>query len=296
MTPIVRSIARARRRLYLQHFLSVLGWLIVIALTLVGVLLCIDRLFAVPIGRPLYGVIGGLVLFVAIIWTWRRMPDAADTAATIDQRMGLKDRLGSALFAQNVETDPFAKHVVVEAQQIAERLKLQDGFPIRLTRVWAYLPPLAVMVAVMVVFLPRMDLLGLSQARQEQQRKEIQSQQATSQVIEAITAIEQIHVTQPESSQNSDSPQTDTTLRELAQITRQDLSNPKLRSEAAAKLSHAQHSLAQKADEKHKQVEQFRNALSRVKPPTPGPADEFANALRRGDFDAARDALQQTGR
>ncbi len=294
MKTILRSIAHAKRRIYLQNVISALGTLIAVGLMVALGLLCIDRLLAIPVSIRLYAVIGAVAAVGPFLWARLRLPDDAATAEAIDRRMKLKDQVATALFAADIKDDPFARRVVEDARKTASGLKLASGFPLRWTRVWAYVPPAAAVLAVLVVFLPQMDLLGIATARQQRNRQQQKTQQAQEHIVEAAALIEQIQVTQPTTDGHSlDELHPDQALRELAQITKQDLSNPRLRDEAAAKLSQAQQALAQKSHNQQQQLDQLQNALSRLDPETPGPGDAFADALRRGDFEAAQEAIQE---
>src|SRR5690606_9526938 len=81
-------------------------------------------------------------------------------------------------------------------------------------------------------------------------------------------------------------------MKEAASLTQRDLMNPEYRQKAAAKMSAVEEKLASAEQQKAKEFESLQNALSRLDAGEPGPADRFADALRRGDFEAAKAALQ----
>ncbi|MEM6756683.1 MAG: hypothetical protein AAF586_05905, partial [Planctomycetota bacterium] len=100
MASIERAIGRARRRMLVQRWLDRLAWALAAGLGAALLALLADRLMAVPVPVAAYGVIGGLAVLIALIAGYVGRPGEQDAAVRIDAGLGLKDRLGTALYLQ----------------------------------------------------------------------------------------------------------------------------------------------------------------------------------------------------
>ena len=291
--PIARSITSARWRLFVQEWQSVLGGLCLLGLSIGAGLLLADRLLAVPIPLWLYLTLVGTLFVVAPVVAWRRWPSREATAEIVDQRLALKDRLATALFATSMPDNPFAEHVVRDAQRSATKLPIASAFSLRLSRHWAYVPPLIAVVVLAFMFIPQLDLLGRAQAQSQKQAQQDQAQNVKDQVEQALAAIERVEMSQPQSDDQQSPLDPDQALDELAQITQGDLTSLEARQETAVKLSQLQDRLADQIQRQQESMESLQNTMSRLEDPPPGPADQFVDALRRGDFQAAQQAMQE---
>ena len=109
LTNTHRAIRRARRRIIAQRFLSTLSWALCAALCVSLIALLAGRLIALepPLWLPV--ALLGAAAIVSLLVTVVRRPGIEHTAARIDARLNLKDRLGTALHAQHLlTTQPFA--------------------------------------------------------------------------------------------------------------------------------------------------------------------------------------------
>jgi len=291
--PIARSITSARRRLFVQEWQATLGRLCLLGLNIGAGLLLADRFLAVPMPSWLYLTIAGTVVVAAPMVAWRRWPSREATAELVDQRLALKDRLATALFAASMPDNPFAKHVVRDAQHSATKLPIASAFSLRLSRDWAYVGPLIAVVVLAAMFVPQLDLLGRAHAQSQKQAQQDQAQDAKDQVDQALAAIERVEMSQPQSDDQQSPLDPDQALDELAQITQGELTSRQARQKAAVKLSQLQDRLADQTQRQQESMESLQNTMSRLEDPPPGPADQFVDALRRGDFQAAQQAMQE---
>ena len=294
MKSINRVLARARRRLLIQRFITSWGWLAVLALGVATVLVLVERLAAVPIWPGVYAVIIGAVPLIAALWYgWATCPTMDDTAAKVDDRLHLKDQMTSALFAARLDQDPFARRVIDQAVETSGQVNLAESFPVGLGRGWPWVVPTMLAFALAATMVPTMDLMGLDQARKDQTQRQSDAQQSKEQVVEAVKAIEMVNAMGDGLDGKHPHEGMAEGLKDLAQLARQDLSDPKARQQAAAKLSEARQSLAQQAEKTQRQLELSENALSRLDPKESGPADKMVQAMRRGDFEAASEAVKE---
>ena len=287
MTAIQRSIAIARRRLLLQGWLTRLGWALVVAAVLVVAALVADRLFALMLSPWVYlPLVAVPVLLSPIVALWRR-PGVDQTAAMIDQRLDLQDRIATALYALQLEDNPFADHVVAEAEHAAAKAPVARAFGVRLTRVWAYVPVALVLLLLVWLVLPQWDLAGLQRARDALARERAEAEAAREELTELAERTRQIE------QQHKQPGETDAaeSIGKLAELSDKQLNNPKLRRDAAAKLADAADKLDEQVDKKQREQDAVKNMLSRLETRTVGPANRLVHSLRRGDFESARDAL-----
>jgi hypothetical protein len=296
MTATQRAIAKARTRLLLQAALVWAGRLALAGLAADLIVLLLDRSallhyrivwwhYLLPLGPALAG---GLV----IAWAGRR--GEAAVAAIIDRRMNLKDRLGTALYARGRKGEAFAPWVIADAEQKAQQLALAREFPVKPTALWGWLLPAAALLALLVSFLPG-DLWGLERQKQQRlaaaEKQQDQARQVARRQTDAADAA--VHILDGlEQAGVPLAPQEKLDKAELAELTRQRLTDPAGVRDAAAKVTQLSQHLADKADRAAANFEPLQRAIMRLPAPGPGPADAFAQALRSGDYAKAAKAIQ----
>jgi hypothetical protein len=283
-----RAVRIARRRMTTQTWLTATGWSLLIALLAAMAIVTATRMIGIETPWPVYAGMGAVALLVPTMLALSRRPDPGHVAVLIDDRLRLKDRLSTALYVTTLPDDPLAPQVLRDAQGAAASAKVRNGFPVRLTRVWGWLPAAAAVFALLMVFVKPMDLLGLQATRLAQQQEAEQAAEAQERIVQAAAVIEQVQ--QQDAALDEIDPLS--VMKEAASLTQRELSNPEYRQKAAAKLSAVEEKLAKAEEQKSREFEALQNALSRLDPQRAGPADRFAEALRRGDFEAAREALQ----
>ena len=79
--------------------------------------------------------------------------------------------------------------------------------------------------------------------------------------------------------------------RLTAMLSQRDLTNPEDRQAAAAEVSDLHDLAEEQAQAREKEVQTLENLMSGVDAGEPGPATEFGNAMRRSDFEQARQEL-----
>ena len=102
--PIHRSITKVQRRVVLNRVLQALGWAVFVGLLAASVILIVDRLLPMTV-IPLwaYGIAAGVSFFGAMAFAFQNLPGEADAAVLLDDKLGLKDKLGTALYAATLE-------------------------------------------------------------------------------------------------------------------------------------------------------------------------------------------------
>lgn len=294
MDAIRSAIARARLRMIVQATLQWWGWALLAAATLGAALVLFERLVAVPVPGWVYLVLLAAAAVAGPVIAWLRRPDQAHVAAVLDHRLGLKDRLGTALFAQGLGDQPLARHVVADAERATAELRLAEAVPFGLGRVWAAAPAAGALALALALGLPQYDLLGL-EARQQQRQAEHQAEQAEQeQLAEAQARVREM--TQANGERPDELADPDDVLRQLASLTPDELGNPDVRREMRSQLEDVRDRLDEAIDSQEQQVRTLRNAMSQLETEERGPADPFADAMRRGDFAEAQQELDRLAR
>ena len=291
MDPIQRVIARARRRWWWTASLAWFSWLAAGGFAVAIALVMMDDLLSIRVPIWAYIVVAVLPVVLAPAIAWLRRPGPQQTAELIDHRLGLKDRISTAAYLSRCSAeDPFARQVIADAAKAADRATLRDAFTCRLGRTWAYLPVLGVTLLLLAMLVPGdLDLLGLNRQRQQTQQAAAQANEAKKKIIQARAKLNQLD-NRKDHPRPADEQQI---MSQLASLTKQDLSTPQAKRDAAARISNLSNQLDQMKDQKHTQFQSLKNALTQLDPGSQGPADKLAAALRRGDFKAAQQAIEQ---
>src|SRR5262245_57222785 len=111
MDQLKKQVAKARRRMSIQHFLAALGWCLFATLIVASIAIGVQKWLLADINGAkwatwwLAGAVGGGLL-AAAVWTWWARLAELDAAMEIDRRFGLKERISSslALSADDVQT------------------------------------------------------------------------------------------------------------------------------------------------------------------------------------------------
>jgi len=291
MKTIHHVIVRSRRRIW---FLRTIVWSGRIALALVAmalVLMLADRLLALALpawvwlALPILGLVG--LIFSAFY------PSITDEqiAHQLDERLGLKDRLGTALHFQSNQASAWDTLIQEEAQRAADQADVAKAFPVKAGRAWSVALPAMAVGALMFVLVPTdLDLLGWGQERQQQQAQAEAQDQLVQDEIVHKAMIRDLDAAEQQLREAQD-PQA--LLDELATLSERQLVSPDLQRDTAARLSELTKKIDQAQKQTDQQIQTLQNNLSRLNANQPGPADRFADALRRGDFQAAQRELDK---
>jgi len=291
MTATQRILGRARRRLTGQLTLRALGWSLLIASAFAAAAVIATQSFGVRLEWWAYAALGGAALLVALLVGATRRPDTDDVAVMVDDRLKLKDKLGTSLYAATLDDNELTRQVIDDAERAAASANVGQAFPVRPTKVWGW-----ALASVAVVALLTLDPLGLyDSALQRAEAAKAQAEEAKQLeelLAEAKKETEQLAEDAEERNDDAaalDAADLDEQLE--AMLTQRDLSNPEDQREAAAEVSDLQEKFEEQIAQKQAAVEALQNTMSQLDPAETGPADPFADALRRGDFSAAQEEL-----
>lgn len=290
MNRILSLLAIARRRMCVD---AALDRAILVAAILAGV-----ALVAVLVTRGVPALVipwvwvsgvAVLVLLVASALAFRaaRRSDL-EAALLIDERLGLKERFATAVSCAGRD-DPFALAAVEDAVTLSADASLgrrvRRAFPVTAPGSW-WIAPLLVALALGATFLPQRDLFASTPESRED--LELVREEVRQSIEEVAKNIKQDPALE---SQFADM---------LAEMQNEALANENLqtpediRREAIKQVTELTQRLDEVLNGQEAMVDQaLREAMKSLDTPKSGPAKEIAEAMAKGDFKQAREALKQ---
>jgi uncharacterized coiled-coil DUF342 family protein len=157
LTPIERSVRKARRRLFLQLLVNRLAvcWSVALALGLAWVV-AQPILVESPPDWLWWAVVGGLVgvgTVLAVVWAAMATPSARTAALEVDTRFGLRERVTTALgLTPQEQCTPAGQAVLADAAAKVAPIAVGEKFPVRPRWHSAFVPALAGCIALAVMF------------------------------------------------------------------------------------------------------------------------------------------------
>lgn len=293
MTATQRTLGRARRRLVGQTTLRSLGWSLLFASGVAAAVLVTMHAFGVDAEWWLYAALAGVALLVSLLVGVLRRPDQEAVAVMVDDRLKLKDKLGTSLYAATLDDNELTRQVIEDAEHAAASAKVGEAFPVRPTRVWWW-----TLASVAVVALLTLDPFGLqdaalqrAEAKQAQLEEAEEIEELLAQAKKEAEAAEDPEARSEDAAAEEAMDAEDLDEKLEAMLTQRDLSNPEDQREAAAEVSDLQEKFEEQIAQKQAAVEALQNTMSQLDAGERGPVDKFADALRRGDFSAAQQEL-----
>jgi hypothetical protein len=273
----------------LGRFTELLAMALVAAVAAAWVAVVVQRLADVQLRGGqwwLLGAVAGAVLMAFVVALLHR-PTAHDAALAIDERLALKEKFSTALYARG-QADPFARAAVADAERAAAVASLADRFPVRYPR----LANLAIAVAVVAVLtawlMPTFDLLGI-QANRQKKAAEAASQRNTA-LANAKSALMQLE-SAPSGVADADAVRlARQDLRRLLERPPADSTPIQRRADAALQqMQEVQHRIAA-FTVSEEQIETIEAGLN---PPADdkGPVADAHRLLSQGKIDEAMDSL-----
>jgi len=297
MTDLKHILRRAARRELFGRAVRRAGFGLAIALAAALLLLLADRLLGLSLAPGLYGTIalagavGGIATAVAT------GSNRFAAAVHLDRRFDLRDRLGSAAALEEApakgQDRAFVSLVRHDADRLAGRLDVRAATPIRITGIWGAVVAIGIALLLAGMLLPSMDRSrrdeGATEDRVALQQERAELAESIAQTAEEIrqdTALDH------ETRQDLDA------LQQLAEQLTGDsaaeLDPDAARKESARRLNEVADRLAREAEREAAAAEELsRRFVGMQTPEAPMSAEEFTEALRRGEFGDAADLLEQ---
>jgi len=291
MTDLQRPIRQARRRLWLNRWLQMLGWALTGAAGFF-VLAVLAQRSLVLIEEPSVflgiaaGALTGSALIASVIWLAVTGESRNEAAVRLDEAAGLKERLSSGLYCASL-TDPFAQAVVADARRITKDLQAGRHLPIQFPRSSNYAAG-SLLAALLTLWLfPTLDLMG-SQSQRAQQRQQADALNKSQVHVKAV-----LQETLTEISDKN--PTLKEELENLEPIQAAPLQTPlDVRRQALKKVEKVGEQLDKKRNSsKLAQVNEFKKMMRALtnQPKNNSPTSKLSQALAKGDMKSAQDAL-----
>ena len=286
MSRLDRHVANVQNKLALDRFIAGLAWASVAFAAAVWLTIIVERVLRVRPPRWDLWFWAGLALTVvaALAYAMYRRPSPHAAAVAIDEKLGLKEKLSTALFVRPTTDDPFAAAAVRDAETTAERVSIDYRrlFPFRFPR-----PAVATVViaalALWTLTMKPLDLFGKEEQRKQQAVQQAEVEKALREVNRAIATVESI----PKAVANEETIRLAKT--ELVNLKASGIKDPEQAKRSAAKaLQDVNEALKNKintsqefADARHQE-----RLLKQLQPPQPGegPIADAHNSMVKGDF------------
>lgn len=291
MEEIKRQVTRARRRLVLQQFLTIVGWALFASLLVGAIGLAIPKIWVLSgIDREawLWAWIGGSIaagLLVAGIWTYAVRRSALEAAIEIDRRFGLKERVSSTLAMEPEELNSdIGKALMQDAARRVERIDVREHFKVAPS--WRNVLP--ILPAIALVLLP---LLPDAASKKAEASASAQANEKK-QVKKSMQTILQ--------QKRGEAQKADPTKLEKGDFEKMmDQKIDKLISKDGLDRKNAMielNKLSNEIDKRKQQLggaEKMKKELEKLTKLEKGPADKLAQAMKEGNFEGAQKELQK---
>jgi hypothetical protein len=291
MQDIRTILSMAGRRLAATRFLAAFHVVALVAAAIALALAVADRVTAAPFVAWAW-VAPSLALAAlaaaALLWR-RRNRSAIHVAVAVDERLALRERLSTALHCSERD-DAFARAAVADAVSAARdprcREMVRRHFRVQPPRRW-WISPLLAVAAAGVLMAPQARLFAREVPADEQAMED--AQKATAAAVDVI--VRQIEE-RPELRQELEG-----LVDELAKEAGKpgEFGSPEdLKRDALKKVTEIGKKLDEIVNgEKGKTAKAIEQMMAKLETPADGPAKELAEALAKGDFQAAQKAMQK---
>ena len=285
-----QQVRRARHRLWLNRWLRQVGWTITLGAVAFIVVVMVERLCQFGIG--LVNVLGALAVLTAlgsIVWLAIRHEDRLASAEALDEAAGLRERVTSGLYCADSD-EPFARSCYADAVRTARRITVGRHLSVRYPRSFNWATCTVVAALLVLWLMPRYDLLGLlaKQQEQEKQRQAIKTTQAA--VQQTVQQVKQL-------AEQSKALKETGGFEDLAELAAAEpFDADQLKRDAIKTLNRMSEKLQQQRDSAEgDQLDEIKKMLQRLTDPRQAetPVDKLRQGLARGDFKAAKKALDQ---
>jgi DNA segregation ATPase FtsK/SpoIIIE-like protein len=294
MSRLDRHVTMVRNKLALGRFISALAWAGIVYAAGVWIGILVDRIFLIRPPHLSWVLLGaaGLGVLAALAYAIVRRPSEHDAAVAIDEKLLLKEKFSTALYARPLK-DPFAQAAVKDAEQAAENVSLHKRFPLEFPRQSIGALGVGVLVVLTMAFVPRMDLFG----REASHQKKLAQQQEVTAAKKAVAQALQV-VVQTEAKGVADEDVIKQARKELEPLINGPIRDPqKAKRSAARALEDVNESIkAQMAN--NQRIANAENDARAFKSLTPaadekGPVADAQRKIAKGDFADAVDELQK---
>lgn len=282
MDVLKQQVRRARRRLVLQRFLSVLSWNWFGWLLAAAIVVAVGKF--VPLHLPDWTwPVASLALgfLTTVVWCFVTRRSELEAALEIDRRFGLKERVSSTYaLAPDQFDSPAGRALIEDARKRVERLHVADQFRVRLGR-WSWLP----LLPGLAVFLIALFLQPA--INQNKAGGSVANKAEKKQVKASIAPMRKKSLEHRKQARDKNLPEAEELFAKLEQGVKS-LSQGETpdKKQALVELN----DLAKDFEQRRRQLgaaDKVAEQMKQLKDLEKGPADKMADALKNGDFQMA---------
>lgn len=299
MDPIRSLLAVASRRLAAVRVLRTIAWAATGAAILVLLLVLLER-SSPAVTLPwlvILVVLGGAVALATILWARAGRPTEVELAVLVDGRLGLKERLSTALAVRD-RADPFARAAVEDAVRTASDRAVREragrAFPVRAGRESWFAAVAVALATAAFLLLPQGDLFR-REAPPDQAALAAIRTDADAAMDEILRKVEENPALAAELRQKGELG--DAAPRPDDRAVEPKASPEEAKREAIRRMNELQRKLEEIAKgEQAMATESLKRQLQKLESlDSIGDAEvkELADALQQGDFAAAKAALEK---
>ena len=294
MNTILKQVSKARNRMFVGRFFTILMWALFACLILSAIAVSIPRIWVLEISNETlksnWDVIwislgSGFAVLLTAVLAWVYRTTSSEAAVEVDQRFRLKDRLASALMLDGESAKTSAGQALIDdAEAKAEVIDVRDEFPFRPNwRVW--LPLIPAVILAILLFVPN----AVAKEPEVVDEKKKIDKKAIKVAIE--TAKKKIKKREARLSESG--------LKDALQG--MELINNKVEkiakgSEADKKQAFSKiNDIKKQLNERQKQLggaKEMKRSLAQLAKSNKGPASKIADAMKAGDMKAAKKAIK----
>jgi DNA repair exonuclease SbcCD ATPase subunit len=293
MNQIYQQVQRARRRLLLQRFGHFVSWTLFVALLVALVAIAVPKIWPLDVTLESWAVAwagGGFAagLLLAVILTLVTRPSLEQTAAEIDHRFDLRERLSSSLMLDVQARDTEAgRALLADAERQAGRIAVTERFELRPAKL-GLLPLIPLAMLTILLWIPDATQENELQARASfAAREEAKQIKTTTQQLKRKLAQQRRQAKAKGLEDAADLfEKLESKLDKISQRKQVD------KKEALIALNDLKKELENRR-EKLGTPNEMKKAMSNLNKLDDGPADRVANAMEKGDFGEAQKEVQE---
>lgn len=295
MSRLDQHVNAVRARMTLAVWLTALAWagIAYAVVVLAAVLIYKFVKLELPHEAVWFWAGLGVTAVASFVYAMVRRPTAQQAAVAIDERLALKEKFSTALYART-SNDPFAVAAVKDAERTATNVSLQKRFPVRFPKVGIGTIGAALLVLLVAWQFPPLDLFGskAAQAAKSQAPTDEQRRQAQDTIHRALIAIDEAPKTVAEK------PEIQMAKRELLAMKGNKTADPeRAKSTGEKAIEQVQQAIKQKiqANKDYAVNQEEMKDFKNMSPPAdePGPIADAHRNLSQGKFDQAVEDLSK---
>jgi hypothetical protein len=230
-------------------------------------------------------------IIAALVDALSKRPDPQQAAAAIDQKLGLKEKISTALHVRRSD-DPFAKAALRDAEETARivTLNLGKNFPLTFPRPAYITIALLIAVALSYWLIDPMDLFSRREKQQQQMEQQAKVEAAKKTVENALATVEAM----PKTTANDEAIRLAKT--DLQAALNQPITDPSKANRTAVKaLQDVNEAIKQqiKNSSQYAEAQNEMKMMRSMQAPAPGqgPVSDAHRAIVKGNFTEAIDDL-----